>query len=404
MTKHWKLACSSLLAAFAVAPRAEAKSFVTIHDDGTLSGSVTSMSPDTLTKKIVAAYNATGAPIPDVISIWTTFPMDKNQIETLCDPVGQDAQGIGMNTVYGGNGTFKSTNPPLRAILMHNNFTALASRASAQNAPLEGFGQYLFLLELSHVWGPAAAVPTGDAGTVAADALIGFTYHWSFWMDNGGSPAGGNAWVDNGDGTFTTSGGLPSTVKYSMLDLYLMGLASPNEVTPVHYIAGGQSLGTEIDPFTHKAYSQTSFPWFGSAPFVAKGTKVTFTVDDIIAANGPRVPATEPSTLKLGIVLDVGATATDDEVAGFEAQFEPFAATLAPAYHTATSSRGTLEVVTSTPDTVDGGADGGPGDNEEPTTPPSGGCSMAGGNDGAFAWLGLGVLGLVAARLRRRRS
>ena len=215
MTKPWKFACSSLLAAVAIAPRAEAKSFVTIHDDGTLAGSVTSMSPDAITNKLVAAYTATGAPIPDVISIWTTFPMDKNQIETLCDPVGQDAKGIGMDTVYGGDGTFESTNPPLRAILMHNNFTALASRAAAQNAPVEGFGQYLFLLELSHVWGPAAAVPTMDGG-VAADALIGFTYHWSFWMDNGGSPAGGNAWVDNGDGTFTTSGGLPSTVKYSI--------------------------------------------------------------------------------------------------------------------------------------------------------------------------------------------
>jgi MYXO-CTERM domain-containing protein len=399
MTKHWKIACSSLLAALAMAPRAEAKSFVTIHDDGTLSGSVTSMSPDVLTKKIVAAYTATGAPIPDVISIWTTFPMDKNDIETLCDPVGQDAQGIGMDTVYGGNGTFKSTNPPLRAILMHNDFTTLAARAAAQNAPVEGFGQYLFLLELTHVWGPAAAVPTMDGG-VAAGALIGFTYHWSFWMDNGGSPAGGNAWVDNGDGTFTTSGGLPSTVKYSMLDLYLMGLASPSEVTPIHLIANGQSLGTEIDPFTHKAYSPTSFPWFGSAPFVAKGTKLTFTVDDIIAANGPRVPATEPSTLKLGIVLDVSATATDEDVANFEAQFEPFAATLAPAYHTATSTRGTLDVVTASADAADAGVDATPGDNE-PVTTSSGGCSMSGGgNDNVWAaWLG--VLGLVAARRRR---
>jgi MYXO-CTERM domain-containing protein len=340
--------------------------------------------------------------MPDVISVWTTFTMDHSQVETLCDPVGQDATGIGMDTVYGGNGTIKSTHPPLRAILLHNDFTALAARAAFQNAPTDGFGQYLFLLELSHVWGPAAAVPTSDAGGVAADALIGFTYHWSYWMDNGGSPAGGNAWVDNGDGTFTTSGGLPSTVKYSMLDLYLMGLATPSEVTPVHYIANAKPLGNQVDPFTGKAYSPSSFPWFGSTPFSASGTKVTFTVDDIIAANGPRVPASEPSTLKLGIVLEVAADATDDQVAALEAQFEPFAATLAPAFHTATSQRGTLDVVTSSPDPVDAGVDAGTGDDENTAPPPSGGCSTSGSPaDGAFVLLAAGAVVVVAARRRR---
>jgi hypothetical protein len=387
--------------AFAAVPRAEAKSFVTIKDDGMLAGSVSTLTPAAITAKLFAAYHATGAPTPDVISLWTTFTMDNSPVETLCDPVGQDATGIGMDTVYGGTGTFKSTHPPLRAILLHNDFTALASRAAFQNTPVDGFGQYLFLLELSHVWGPAVAVPAGDAG-IAPGALIGFTYHWSYWMDNGGSPAGGNAWVDNGDGTFTTSGGSPKAVKYSMLDLYLMGLATPSEVTPVNLITNAKSLGTEIDPFTHKAYSPSSFPWFSSTPFVASGTKVTFTVDDIIAQNGPRVPASEPSTLTLGIVLDVGANATDDEIASLEAQFEPFAATLAPAYHTATSTRGTLDVVTATPDPADAGADAqAPGDNEPVTPPPSSGCSMSGAsNDGASTLAWLGLIGLAIARRR----
>src|SRR6185369_11029244 len=94
-------------------------------------------------------------------------------------------------------GMLTSKTPPLDAILVHNDVTVLPARAAKMSAPVEGFANYLFLLELSHRFGPALRVPGADQ-----NELTGFPFHWSFWMDAGGSPSGGNAWKDNGDGTF----------------------------------------------------------------------------------------------------------------------------------------------------------------------------------------------------------
>ncbi|MEO6418559.1 MAG: hypothetical protein ABIP39_04090, partial [Polyangiaceae bacterium] len=312
---------------------ASPRSFVTIRDDGFLSGKITS--PDAITKKIVPLYTATGSAIPDVLSVWTTFPMDGGIVETLFDPVGNDIQGIGLEQSYGGDGTIVSTHPPLRAILLHNDFTKMQMRADAQNAPVDGLAQYLFLLELSHTFGPALRLGTNDAGGDPS-GLIGFDFHWSFWMDAGSSPAGGNSWKDNGDGTFTVNAQSPKTVKYTMLDLYLMGLADPSEVTPFGLIEHAAPPAGVKDPFTGKAYAAHSFPYWGATPFTATGTHRTITIDEVIAANGPRIPAKAPSsTLNVGFVMVVPASASDDEVAAFEAQFEPLASTFGPAYHDA---------------------------------------------------------------------
>jgi MYXO-CTERM domain-containing protein len=391
---------------------AEARSFVTLTDDGTLAGKVAS--PDAITKKIVPLYDATGSKRPDVISLWTTFKMDKNAVETLFDPIGNDVTGIGLEDDYGGDGTMKSSAAPLRAILLHNDFTELDARAKLQNAPTEQFAKYIFLLELSHVWGPALRVPT-DATHTDADELIGFPFHWSFWMDASGSPAGGNAWKDNGDGTFTTSGQLPKDVKYSMLDLYMMGLAEPSEVQPFGVLEGATPPAGVTDPFTHGAYSKESFPWFGAAPFTVKATRRALTIDDVIAANGARTPARSSSTLNVGIVLVVGKDTTDDARASLETAFDPIADSLVPAFHDATSGRGEIALATHVDDPApvtdaDAGADeGGTAGSHETTTTTQSGCSVTSGSPGEPRGDGTGALApaalaliVLAARRKRR--
>jgi hypothetical protein len=377
------LGLSALTAATLFMTRsADARSFVTLHDDGTLAGKVTS--PDAITKKIVPLYDATGAERPDVISLWTNFKMDENAIETLFDPLSNDVKGIGLEDQYGGDGTMPSSKPPLRAILLHNDFTELDVRAKTQNAPTEQFAKYIFLLELTHVWGPALRVPAVDGGATAQE-LIGFPFHWSFWMDAGGSPAGGNAWKDNGDGTFTTSGQLPKDVRYTMLDLYMMGLAGPSEVQPFGVLEGAVPPAGAKDPFTGGAYSQQSFPWFGATPFTVTATRRALTINDIVAANGARSPATSTGTMKLGIVLMVSAGTAEADIAALEEKFDAVADTLAPAFHDATQNRGTLEVVTHGNDPVsdDGGTDGAvaPPSDAPTTTAQSGGCAVTTSKD-----------------------
>jgi MYXO-CTERM domain-containing protein len=391
---------AAAVATLTLAPNADAKGpYITLKDDGTLSNKIAG--PSTVLEKVVKQYDAAGAARPDVISVWTAFPQNKNDVETLYTPASNDVTGIGLDEAYGGDGTFDADNyAPLKAVLLHNNVFALKKRAELANAPVEGFAEYLFLLELSHVWGPS----------VKPEGLLGFPFHWSFWMDAGGSPAGGNKWKDNGDGTFSILPQAPKDVTYSKLDLYLMGLADPSEVQPFGLLENVEPPTDVKDPYSGGELSEMSFPHFASTPVTVKATRKTITIEDIIAANGPRVPARKdaPQTLKLGIVLMVGGAADDAAIAKAEAAMEPVAAALAPAFERATGGRGHLEVVTQStePPPADGPSEETPGDeasNGGPaatTTTTESGCAMTSRPTSAGT---LALAGLVAAALVRRR-
>jgi hypothetical protein len=377
-----------------------------MRDDGSLATRFRSPADEqAAAETIIANFIDTGTEMPDVISVWTTFVMDGSALETLFAPMANDVDGIGLQTQYGSPATFASSTPPLRSILLHNNVLAMPQRATRHQAPLDGYAQYLFLLELSHNWGPAIQLPGTSPG-----ALIGFPFHWSFWMDAGGSPAGGNAWHDNGDGTFTVSGQAPATVEYSMLDLYAMGLADASEVQPFAVLENPVAPVGTPDPVNGGTVSAMTFPWFGPQSLTVHATRHPYTIDDVIAANGTRAPsrAASPSQFKLGIVLMVGANDTDEQIAQAQAVFDPIASSLAPAFHRATRMRGTMNVVTESPDppAPDAGVDTDAGDPNDGSTPvnPTHGCNI-GRTDGANGELGFALmaLGLMMVRRTRRR-
>ena len=89
------------------------------------------------------------------------------------------------------------------------------------------------------------------------------------------SAMGGGVWQDNLDGTFTQLDDnyyVPAT-GWSYLDLYLMGLAAPSEVPDFFILRNLQPAGKDED---------------GNPIFKADRTKVT--IEDVIAAEGPRTP------------------------------------------------------------------------------------------------------------------
>lgn len=352
-----------------------------------------------------AAYEDTGAERPEVLSVWTTFPTNGNSGETLFVPYGNDVTGIGLEGVWGGDGTMKSKAPPLRAVLLHNDITQLAKRAQRSGAQLDGFAEYLFLLELSHLWGPAVQLPPTDASP-STNGLIGFDLHWSFYMDAGGSAAGGNKWTDNGDGTFTTAPQSAKDIGYSMLDLYLMGLASESEVPPFGLLENVTPPAGVTDPLWGGAIAPHTFPWFGAQPVTVKASRRAITIADVVAANGKRAPAkgAAQTSWSVGIVLLVGQNATDEQIAGYEKTFDPIASALAPRFQAATQGRGTLRVVTTPPaPEPDAGVD--PPDASVSAAPPPvstqpGGCNAGGGP----ATLGFPLaLSILLGRLVRRR-
>lgn len=389
------------VAALTLAGQAEAKGpYITLRDDGTLSNKIAG--PATVLEKVVKQYDDAGAPRPDVISVWTAFSQNKNDVETLYTPASNDVKGIGLDNEYGGDGTFDDGGyAPLRAVLLHNNIHALKKRAELTHAPVEGFADYLFLLELSHVWGPS----------VRPEGLLGFPFHWSFWMDAGGSPAGGNKWKDDGDGSFSIVPQAPKDMTFSMLDLYLMGLADPSEVEPFGLLENAEPPTDVKDPYTGGELTAASFPHFASTRVTVKATRKVITIEQIVATNGTRVPARKdaPQTLKLGIVLMVSPTADDTAIAKAEAAMDPIAESLAPAYDRATRGRGHLDVVTKsvepTPPAGEEPADGEPpGDGAKgapsTTTTTDTGCTVTSRPTSAGT---LAFVGLVAAALVRRR-
>ena len=354
-----------LLAATAhAAPRV----FVTLQDDGTIEQRPLKSQADlnVIHNKLLKLYKATGEPMPEVLSVWTTFSFGQNDVGTIFDPFGNDVTGIGLETAYPPTGLKKSNTPPLKSILFHNNVLALADRATYQNAPVDGYALYLFLLELSHNWGPALQVPVTLPGDPSE--LMGSPFHWSFWMDAGGSPAGGNIWKDNGDGTFTITANDPAKIQYTMLDLYIMGLAKPEEVTPFGILENAIAPANIQDPLQGGIYKAHSLTYFDTATtFTAKATRRKLTIDDIVKTNGPRVPAygAAQTSWQVGIVLLTSKDDTLEAIAAAQAVFDPLAAGMAPGFHAATHARGTLEVVTYDPTEATDLADAGAGDADD---------------------------------------
>ncbi|HKV23621.1 MAG TPA: hypothetical protein VJN93_03430 [Candidatus Acidoferrum sp.] len=91
---------------------------------------------------------------------------------------------------------------------------------------------------------------------------------------------GGGVWRDNFDGTFTQLDDdyyVPAT-GWSYLDLYLMGLVKPEEVPDFFILRNLKQVGKDSN---------------GHPIFKADRTKIT--IQDVIAAEGPRVPGVDKS-------------------------------------------------------------------------------------------------------------
>lgn len=150
--------------------------------------------------------------------------------------------------------------------------------------------------ELAHRW-LAFASATVDGRTfplgpthwaLALHAPAAFPYKQEYEA----STMGGAYWRDNGDGTYTmlADNFYSPAQGYSHLDLYLMGLLTPSEVPDMMFLENLERLDDDADG--HRVY---------------RGDPLTVTIQDVTAANGPRVPAFEDSQkeFKTGMVAMV---------------------------------------------------------------------------------------------------
>jgi hypothetical protein len=415
MRRSFWLGCALLFPASLAG--ADIRPYVTLHDDGTFQA-LASPYVSVNSQAFMKLYDATGAPRPNVISVWSDFGLGGESQATYFFPQANAIRGIGFDNAYGGSGLFESAYLPLNAILLHNNVLALAQRIATNRATSStaDFAQYLFLLEFSHQWLAAVQVPGSEPGD------LGTYPHWSFWYNSGDSPPGGNAWSDNGDGTFSTVPVDPGQVKYSSLDLYLMGLVDAGAVGSFDVLENAASPATPTDPLFGGRYSAQSLTDFDATPLTVTATSKTYTIGDIISANGERVPFYSPNSYTLGIVLMVSQDAGAAQIAADQAVFDPISVTLAPAFARATGGIASLTVITdggemdqdagpevdAGPDAglstaPDGGLDAGPTEGEDAGVGSGGkgGCETGFGAGGPA--LGLALVFWIASRRRSAR-
>jgi hypothetical protein len=156
------------------------------------------------------------------------------------------------------------------------------------------FGQ-----ELGHAW---LSFVHADLGDGPSDVMLGRAKaHWSYYLHSDGSPVEGHRWTDHGDGNFTAA--KLDAYQFSDLDLYLMGLMPPEEVKPWFVIEDPHDCidsalpdmeCAPVDGFSFKADQ-----------YRVQGTRRDITIDQVIAAEGPRVPAypDAPNEFNLAFLL-----------------------------------------------------------------------------------------------------
>ena len=141
--------------------------------------------------------------------------------------------------------------------------------------------------ESGHRW--LAFLSFQDGNTASKELLGRDEAHWSFFFDSDSSVMEGNDIEDRGGGAFRTVG---ATSTYNRLDQYAIGLVGKEDVPDMFFVQN--PTGTLKTP--------------GSNPEVGigfNGTRRNISIDDIIAANGPRKPAVfeSPKVFRQAFIL-----------------------------------------------------------------------------------------------------
>jgi hypothetical protein len=205
----------------------------------------------------------------DHVVLFADFPVDLGDAFAYHSGVSNDIRGIGkaifnISDLYGSNGRLES-------------FVQMGSLENYPDTPdrnialSEATGIGILAHEVGHRW--LAFTSFINQRGRRSDELLGRQMaHWSFVKDTDGSVMEGNDIRDNGDGTFTTTA---TWLGFSPLDEYLMGLRRASRVPPFFYVSGS-GLDPEAGPDTG---------------VTIEGQRIDVTIDQVIAAEGPRVPA-----------------------------------------------------------------------------------------------------------------
>lgn len=280
------------------------------------------------------------------------FKMPESKAAAFYSQIKNDTQGIGLQP-FDNSANFGSSGKLQGTIDMGD----IANLSMDPLDPKFDFTLDTISHEMMHRWAAYVKFRKPD-GSISTDLLGKDGSHWSFLLSTDASLMYGNTWQDNGNGTFTS---VKARKYYSPLDLYLMGFIGKTQVPPMLLIEN-----PSIDP-ARSSETGVTIP----------GTPRYITIDDIIAAEGERVPGpadSQKSFKTAFIFITSPGTFTGSELYGMERVRSGWMTR----YSILTDGKGLVQVV---PSPI-GDIPGNPG--VPPPPPPS---PAPAGMDAGVAWL-----------------
>jgi hypothetical protein len=203
----------------------------------------------------------------DAVAIYQTFPTDIQLYAGAYAVVGNP----GASGIRVGDETSAGTSK-VPSLLHMNQLNLGRSDRSDSHVLLHEFGhRWLYFFMLMENGAPRFALnPLRQHPAQFVHTPAAFNVH----ANDDASAMGGGTFRDLGNGSFTS--GSATHNGYSWLDLYLMGLAAPEEVAPFYYIANS-------NPKLADAY-------YAPRNTTVRGTRKNVTVQQVIDATGPRRP------------------------------------------------------------------------------------------------------------------
>lgn len=204
--------------------------------------------------------------------------------------------------------------------------------------------------ELGHQWLSYAYFR--DARGQLRDDTVGIEQaHWAFYFNSDRSPMDGMAWTDNGDGTFTAPNKLARPgfeLEFSELELYLLGLMASDDAEasfliedPFDCVIDGASVACP-DHYGSRALAMTG------DSITVRGTRLDITVEDIIAAEGPRIPDAAAARRDHGVMFVVFKRPGGEIAAAEHEQIRELFTEMPPLWQRMTRNRGHLINVSAT--------------------------------------------------------
>ena len=264
--------------------------------------------------------------------VYSVLPDDYDFITIIIDwsvngafafylPLSNDTRGIGYANLTDDDELFDQTSGPLQGFIFMNNW-----RFYLRGQEGENLSRVVWLQEIGHRWG---AFVRYDKGQGPKDDILGRDLaHWSYFMHSHNSALEGNDWNDNGDGSFSTFTNA-SRMTFSDLDLYMMGIAAPEEVPPFFVIRNPET-GNLRDGRGGRIQRASPPETEGSIKTI-RGERVDITLEDVLNHEGPRIPdhLNSQKTFRMATVFITrsAANATESnlvQVEGIVEQWERF--------------------------------------------------------------------------------